>query len=113
MADFTLVVDNVLEENIQFDTLVSEAENGYEQRRSRRDTPLRAFNLVFNNRTLVEMQAIRDFFILKKGSCTSFTWVNPNDSVEYTVRFADDALKPKRKMFNLFDLTAKFVEVRA
>ena len=113
MADFTYVADRVVEEEIQFDTLISEAENGYEQRRYRRQSSLRRFKLYFDNRVGSEMEDVRDFFISKKGAYSDFTWENPNDSTEYTVRFEDDTLKMKRIAFNIYSFQIAFREVRA
>jgi phage-related protein len=59
------------------------------------------------------MEEVRDFFISKKGAFTSFTWENPNDSTEYTVRFLDDAFKQKRVAFNVFSFNFEILEVRA
>lgn len=113
MADFTYVADSVIEEEIVYDTLISEADNGYEQRRYRRASSLRKFKLNFNNRLASEMQNVRDFFISKKGSYSSFTWVNPNDSATYTVRYSSDTFKFKRVAFNIFSFQVEFQEVRA
>lgn len=112
MADFTYVADKVMEEEIKFDTLVSEFENGYEQRRAKRDTALRAWRLFFTNRTGAELAEVTDFFEEHKGSYESFSWENPNDEEEYTVRFKADTLKVKRVAFNIFSFEVSFVEVR-
>lgn len=111
-ADYTYVADRTVEEEIQFDTLISEFENGYEQRRSLRDDPLRRWKLFYTNRTLAELEEITDFFVSKKGAFTAFTWDNPNDSEQYTVRFLGDKLKFKRVAFNIFSLEVEFMEVR-
>jgi uncharacterized protein (TIGR02217 family) len=113
MADFTYVADKTVEEEIQFDTLISEAENGFEQRRSRRDNAIRKFKLFYTNRTSSEMTEVAEFFEGKKGSLTSFTWENPNDSTTYTVRFADDSFKFKRVAFNIFSFEVSLLEVLA
>ncbi len=113
MPDFSYVADNVLEEELNFDTLVSQFENGFEQRRGRRGSPLRKFKLSFKTRTKTEMESVRDFFKAKKGALMSFTWLNPNDLEEYNVRFEKDSFDFKRIAFNIFDFEAEFIEVRA
>jgi phage-related protein len=113
MPDFNYAADNVIEEEINFDTLVSQFENGFEQRRSRRASPLRKFKLTFKTRTKNEMIGVKDFFTAKKGGYQSFTWLNPNDNEEYQVRFEKDSFNFKRIAFNIFDFEAEFIEVRA
>ena len=111
MADFTHTIDNVIEEDPEFRTSVSSFENGAEQRRGHWTSPIRKWRLQLNNRTQAQMEAIRDFFIAKKGALTSFTWVNPIDSVEYTVRFSEDKLSIKRKSFEIYDIEVSFTQV--
>ncbi len=112
MSEFSLQPDFVLTESIRFNTLVSQFENGSEQRRQKWTTPLRSFTLKFTNRLGSEMQTVKDLFIAKFGKASSFTWTNPNDSVEYTVRFEDDSLQYDLKAFNVYDFEVKLVEVR-
>jgi len=112
MADFTYSVDRVVTEEVIFNTLISEFENGYEQRRAKWSSPLRRFKLIARNRTQTEMENIRDFFLNKKGAYSSFTWENPNDSTEYTVRFEKDSLEIKRVAYQIYDISFNFMEVR-
>jgi phage-related protein len=112
MSDYAYVADNVMEEEIKFSTLISDSESGYEERRSKRANPLRRFILTHSIMTLTEKDAIKNFFIAEKGAYGSFTWTNPNDSVEYTVRFESDTLKIKRQAFNVFTIQVSFMEVR-
>jgi len=108
MADFTTIPDFTFDETPQFLTLISEFENGTEQRRNKRANPVRKWHLVFRNRTKAEFETVRDFFISKKGSYSSFTWENPNNETEYTVRFGADSLTlstPNPLIYNFeFDL---------
>ena len=112
MADFNFVPDRVIEEEIKFNTLVSEFENGVEQRRAKWANPLRRWRLFFKIRTQTEMENVRDFFISKKGALSSFTWENPNDGQTYTVRFEEDGFKLKRVHYQLYDFEVSFVEVK-
>lgn len=112
MSDFNYNPDYVLDEVVEYKTLVSEFENGAQQRRRKWSNPLRKWTLRFRNRTLSEMNNIRDFFMNKYGSFDSFTWTNPNDSVEYTVRFAEDSFKFSLKDYQVYDFEFDFVEVK-
>lgn len=112
MSDFSYSIDRVVEEEIQYQTLISSFESGYEQRRKRWENPLRRFTLEATNRTQSEMENIRNFFTGKYGSYSSFTWTNPNDSTEYTVRFMEDSLKIERVAYQVYELEFKFQEIR-
>lgn len=112
MSDFTYLPDFLIDEAVEYKTLVSEFENGAEQRRRKWANPLSKWTLRFNNRTLSEMEEVRDFFKNKFGALMSFTWTNPNDSAEYTVRFAEDSFKFSRKAYGVYDFEFDFVEVK-
>lgn len=111
MAEFTEIPDFVIEEEPIFDTLISEHDLGIEQRRSRRNDSIRRWRLRFFNRTQTELDTIRDFFIAKKGAFSHFTWVNPNDNVEYYVRFEKDSLTFRYKQYNVYDVECIFLGV--
>lgn len=112
MSDFTYVADKVLEEQIGYKTLVSQFENGTEQRRKKWSLPLREWNLTFENRTFEEMEDVQEFFEGKFGMLSAFTWTNPNDDEEYTVRFKEDTFAFRRKGYNLYDYSVSFIEVK-
>jgi len=112
MSDFNYSADRVVEEEITYKTLITEFENGYEQRRKKWDSPLRQFKLQFKTRTQSELEDIRDFFTGKYGAYTSFTWTNPNDSEEYTVRFKEDSFGFRRVAYQIYDCEVIFIEVR-
>lgn len=112
MSEFTSLPDFVFEETLEYKTLVSEFENGVEQRRRKWENPIRKWRLRFKNRTKADMQAVRDFFAGKYGSFTAFTWTNPNDSVEYTVRFSDDSFKFTMKAHEVYDFEFDLIEVK-
>lgn len=113
MADFNYTCDKVVVETIVHSTLISSFENGYEQRRNKWANPLREFKLKFENRTQAEMEDIRDFFLSKLGAYSSFTWENPNDGEEYTVRFEKDSLEITAIAYQIFSIEVRFVEVRS
>jgi phage-related protein len=112
MSDFTYLPDFLIDEAVEYKTLVSEFENGAEQRRRKWQNPLSKWTLRFNNRTSAEMATVRDFFKNKFGAFMSFTWTNPNDSVEYTVRFVEDSFQFSRKAYGVYDFEFEFIEVK-
>lgn len=112
MSDLTLVPDFAIDEDVNFQTIVSQFESGHEQRREKWKTPIRKFHIVYKNRTSVDMGIMRDFFLSKRGKAVAFTWTNPNDSVEYTVRFDTDNMKFTRKAFDVYDFSCDLIEVK-
>ncbi len=112
MSDFSWLPDFLIDEAVEYKTLVSEFENGAEQRRRKWQNPLSKWTRRFNNRTLSEMQAVRNFFKSKFGALMSFTWTNPNDAVEYTVRFVEDSFQFSRKAYGVYDFEFEFIEVK-
>jgi phage-related protein len=112
MSDFTYTPDYMFDESPEWHTLISQFENGYEQRRNKWSAPIRKWRLLFKNRVTSEFEAVRDFFNGKLGAYTQFTWTNPNDSVEYNVRFDGDTMTFTNKTYGLYDYEIKFIEVR-
>ena len=112
MSDFTQTPYAVMEETPRYSTLISNFENGVEQRRAKWASPIREFTLTFRNMTSAEYVVMKNFFIAKLGAYTTFTWTNPNDSVEYTVRFKDDSLKITRRAYQVYDYDATFIVVK-
>jgi phage-related protein len=112
MSDFIYVPDYAVDETVSYKTIVSEFENGAEQRRKKWSNPQRKWSLRFRNRKKSEVDAVKVFFTGRLGSLTAFTWTNPNDSVEYTVRFADDSFKFSLKDYDLYDFEFDFIEVK-
>jgi phage-related protein len=111
MSDFSLTCGYTIEETPTFNTLISKFENGVEQRRAKRSGSIREFNLQCKNMIQSEFVYVRDFFLAKKGALTSFTWTNPNDSAEYTVRYKEDSLKIQRTNYQIYDFS--FVLIQA
>ncbi len=111
MSEFIYTPDYVLDESLEYKTLVSSFENGSEQRRRSWKTPRHKWTLRFNNRAASEVEAIKTFFMNTAGAYASFTWTNPNDNTEYTVRFVQDTLHYILKNYNLYDLSFDLIEV--
>ena len=112
MSDFSYLPDFVFEETLEYKTLVSEFESGVEQRRRKWAAPLRKWRLRFSNRTKADMELVRNFFSAKYGAFMAFTWTNPNDGAEYTVRFSDDSFKFTMKAYEVYDFEFDFIEVK-
>jgi phage-related protein len=111
MSDFTAVPDRAIQQTIEFKVLVTEFENLTEQRRQQTSNSRNQFRLSFVNRTQAEMEAVRDFFNAKKSSLTSFTWTNPNDSVEYTVRFLENSFSISRQNYQIYNFEVGLIQV--
>lgn len=111
MSDFTWVPHYVLTRKVKFVTVISEGEQGKERSRSKRTSGIYGFSLRFNNLTPAQANAMWDFYILKKGRNTSFTWTNPLDSVEYTVRFESDEMSQDYFRYSRYSLQLDFVKI--
>lgn len=112
MSDFNFNPDFVIDETIEYKTLLSQFDNGAEQRRRKWENPLRKWSLRFKTRAKSELIQIRDFFMNKCGAYGEFTWTNPNDATEYTVRFLDDSFKFSLIAFERYDFELELVEVK-
>lgn len=112
MSDFSTQPNSAIEEAIGFAIHVVEYETGIEQRRARHADSRRRWKLIYTNRTTTQMQTVRDFFLAKKGQLTAFTWTNPNDSVEYDVRFEDQEIVFHRARYNRWNWEMTFIEVK-
>ncbi len=110
-SDLTLMPDYVYTEEIAYKTAISEFENGVEQRRSLWPSPKHKFTLQYKNRTSAELATITSLFNSKLGALTSFTFTNPNDNTEYTVRFLEDSLKIDKVFYELHDFQFDVIEV--
>lgn len=111
-SDFTLMPDFVFDETPSFQTIVSQFESGHEQRRAKWATPLRKWHLEYKNRSVDDKDTMMNFFLSKLGKATAFTWTNPNDDVEYSVRFDSDDFKISRKAFGIYDFSVELVQVK-
>ena len=112
MADFILVPNNTFETTLEFNTLISDFENGSEQRRSKWSSQRRSWHLIYANRNSTELATIKTLFESKLGAGTSFTWTNPLDNIDYTVRFKDNKLPYNRISNNLYNIEFDLIEVK-
>lgn len=108
MADFAYVPDFGWNSKPSFGVLRSKFENGVEQRRLKRTTKLRTFELVFNNRSAAEMTAVLSFFDSKYESLTAFS-ISIN-GVDVTGIIAQDTFVYDRTGPNQFNYSFRFEE---
>lgn len=108
MSDFTWVPNYVLTRRVKFVTRVSEGETGKEILRSKRTTGVYGFSLKFERLTISQANAMLAFYIAKKGRGTWFTWTNPIDSTEYTVRFDEDDHEQGYFQYGRYSATVNF-----
>jgi phage-related protein len=112
MADFTSYERNYpFTEKIEYNVLVSQFENWSEQRRVKCANPRRMFVITFYPKTLTEATAIKNFFIAREGAYDSFTFTNPMDSTEYTVRFMENSFAMERTAYNTVRMQVTLIEV--
>lgn len=111
MSDFAWTPTFPLEERVIDKTIKSQFESGHTQTRRKWSAVLRAWTLRFNNVVAATEVAVKAFYATK-GAHTSFTWTNPNDSVEYTVRFVEDSLVSVMVGYQLYDIELQLEEVR-
>jgi len=111
MSDFYWEPSYTFSETPEFNTLVSKFENGAEQRRAVRSNPIRSWKLEFKNVPKSVYESVREFYISKKGQFSSFTWTNPNDGIEYIVRFGDDKINFERNAFNVYSFIIQLLEI--
>lgn len=96
----------------EWKTLVSQFENGVEQRRAAWATPLKKWKLQFVNRLLADFQTIQTLFNSKKGAYDSLSWDNPNDGSTYWVRFEDDKIDFTLKAYQIYDFEFTLVQIK-
>lgn len=109
--DLTLTPDYPISRNLEYKTLVSQFESGYEQRRQKRQNPIRSWRLEFKNRTITEFETMQTLIASKKGQMTAFLWTDPDDSVQYTVRFSADKLERTKEFYGLVNFNVDLVQV--
>ena len=92
MSEFALATQKVQAE-YGYDVLESQFENGASQRRLIQDNMLTGFILQSPALTYTQFQIYLNFFKAKYGILTSFTYMSPMDSTEYTVTFQKGSFK--------------------
>lgn len=75
-----------------FNTEIISYGGGTEQRIKRWSTARHRFEITFNIILKEDADTLYEFYVLMGGSFQSFTWTNPEDGLDYLVRFASDDL---------------------
>ncbi len=101
---------------VQYKTITSQFENGAEQRRNKWSQGKRLFTLIYNALTVAEATTLHDFFIARKGSFESFSYVDLITSTTYTVRFVEDGFSMEEFTYTaagigLVKTMVKFIQV--
>ena len=110
LVDFEWEANYVYNESIGFKTTIFLTDGGKEVRYSK-GVPHRQFALDFIHRSGTTINEIEDFYDIKQGTCTSFYWENPNDSIIYEVRFKDDSFEKEIVDYNVYNARVTLVEV--
>ena len=110
MATFSYNPSYIYEEEITYRTQIIVMEDGTEVRNSY-GTPRRIFTLNYDRVTETIKDNIIAFFTARTGRYEAFDWVNPNDSVTYSVRFINEALEVEEIANEIWNIGLKFIEV--
>lgn len=95
-----------------FSTQVITYGNKIEQRIKRNSVVQKTFKLKWTLLNATDKGSIYNFFLARYGSWDVFTWVNPVDSVTYTVRFKQDTFNTEYFSYQLWNLgETEFIEV--
>jgi len=93
MSDFELARESC-EERYDYNVLISEYENGAEQRRLKNSSyPLAGFKIKTPFLVQSGLLNYKNFFISKFGALNSFTFTSPFDNIEYIVRFEPESFR--------------------
>lgn len=84
------ILANIQEAGDGFTVDVVQFEDTTEQRALRTSTPIREFQVTTRPLTVTERAALKTFYYSTvTGSLGRFTWTNPEDGIQYTVKFKD------------------------
>lgn len=91
---------------------ITEFENGVEQRRDFwGGKKKKRFTVNFKVNSLSEIKEIEDFFESQQGPLATFSFTNPLDSIEYTVRFEENSFEVERQHFGVYNAKVRLLEV--
>lgn len=109
MADWSYDPDFKYRVKPNYNVLISEFENGYEQRRLKHANKIREYDLTFKTRDNTEMSAAITFFDNKNGAETSFTIELDGETV--TVRFVPNTFWWRLIAYQVYDYGFRVREV--
>ncbi len=110
MATFTDAPSYVYEEDINYRTSIIDLEDGGEQRSSY-GTARRVFTLNYDRATVASKDSILAFYDARFGRYESFSWLNPNDNVTYTVRFIPESIELEEVEDEMWNIKLQFIQV--
>lgn len=91
--------------------IVEQFENGSEQRRDKWGRTRKRFGINFNPRSKEEIDALRSFYVSRRGPANAFDFISPLDNVDYMVRFEENSLKISRTAYGIYQAQVTLVEV--
>jgi len=91
--------------------MVSQFENGVEQRRDKWGRSRKKFTITFPVMGKAEAENVRDFYESKSGPLDTFEFTNPIDGITRTVRFEEDSFDLERRYFNAYFGSVVILEV--
>lgn len=106
-----LTPDFVFEVADNYNVLVTEFENWKDQTRLKGDRRRKRFNVKCINRNKTTHDYLTGFFFNRRGSYESFTWNNPVDNTDYTVRLVGGSFNTTYKRYGIFDFEFDLIEV--
>jgi len=77
-----------LVEQVKDSVIRSDFDGGYVQTRARHTRIRKTWQIKYGNLTSADKITLAAFVTTVQGGADSFTWVNPQDSVSYEVRFS-------------------------
>ncbi len=90
MGNFVLRRESI-EESLAYSVLLTEFEDGAEQRRLKHPNKVIAFKIESPALTKAQMQQYRNHFMSQYGALTYFQFVSPFDNVTYNVRYSPES----------------------
>jgi uncharacterized protein (TIGR02217 family) len=96
---------------VEFKTLISQFENGVEQRRNKWSQGKRQFTVLFDLLSPTNMGYLYDFYVARKGSYESFVYIDPITSSSVDCRFVDDKLSFEEFSHDLRRTGLKLIQV--
>lgn len=93
-------------------TVIEEKEDGTEKRITKMPWPIRIYEAQLLAQTNDQKALFEEFFESKKGSNTAFTYTDPVEDIERTVRFESETLETKRRTDSLWDISVRLRETQ-
>jgi phage-related protein len=115
LAKFDFSYNRAWQDEIRFNTLITQFESGKEQRRAK-GLPRRIFRLNFEKSTTsnTDAEEIYQFFVARKGRYESFHWdysKSDGETEEVEVRFDMDTMSRETFLQTIYRFGLTFIEV--